>query len=77
MARNVHQVLGPKPKDAPSLVEFVVCWTRDGAERGLDTSIVTGGTGMAIRLADSRRVPIYNLAVRGSLERLHQQLCDP
>lgn len=61
MARNVHQILGQNCDDP---VDFVICYTPDGCEDGTKTSIETGGTGQAIRLASSRNIPIYNLACR-------------
>lgn len=70
-ARNAFQVLGAG-LDARS--EFVACWTPDGAERAEETSITTGGTGSAIRLASAHGVPIYNLSRPNALLRLNQQL---
>ena len=58
-SRNVHQVLGP---DLQSPVEFVVCWTPDGAITKSETTKKTGGTGQAIRIASEYNVPVYNLA---------------
>lgn len=52
-ARNAHQVLGSnllKPS------EFVVCWTPNGKE--------IGGTRTAIKIAQLRSIPVYNLADR-------------
>ena len=49
-ARNVAILLGPN-LDRP--VDAVVCWTEGGA--------VTGGTGMALRIAAERGIPILNL----------------
>ena len=51
-ARNAAVLLGP---DADAPVDAVVCWTEGGR--------VTGGTGMAIRLARHHRIPVLNLAV--------------
>lgn len=50
--RNVFQILG-STLNKPSTV--VVCWTINGA--------VKGGTATAIRLAQGRGIPVYNLAV--------------
>ena len=58
MARNVHQVLGWNLDD-PS--RFVLCWTPDGAERAAECGCGTGGTAMAIRVADENNIPIFNL----------------
>lgn len=56
LARDVQQVLGAC-LDSPCA--FVLCWTPDGATAV--TSAATGGTGMAIRVAASYKIPVYNL----------------
>ncbi len=48
--RNVMQILG---RDCETLSKFVVCWTKDGK--------ASGGTGQALRIAETKRIPIYNL----------------
>ena len=48
--RNAAILLG---LNADTPVDAAVCWTRDGA--------VTGGTGMAIRIAHAHRIPVLNL----------------
>jgi len=65
MIRNTFQVLGFEG-DTPS--SFVVCWTKDGAEER--TSIQTGGTGQAIRLARMHDIPVFNLHHNDALPRL-------
>lgn len=50
MCRNVCQVLG-QSLDSP--VDAVVCWTKDGE--------ASGGTGQAMRIADSRGIKILNM----------------
>ena len=55
-ARNCHQILG---EDLNSPVDFVLCWTPDGAET--KTSYNTGGTGQAIRLANRYGIPVINM----------------
>ena len=69
--RNMQQVLGPA-LDSP--VEFVVCWTPDGAESEEECSRATGGTGMAIRLASRRDIPIFNLYHPEAESDLREQL---
>ena len=54
--RNVYQVLGMR-LDEPS--EFIVCYTPDGATH--ETTNLTGGTGQAIRIAVTYKVPVYNV----------------
>jgi hypothetical protein len=49
MSRNSYQVLG---KDLKTPVEFVLCWTKDGK--------ASGGTGQAIRIAESMNIPVFN-----------------
>ena len=61
-ARNAAIVLG-EGLDRP--VDALVCWTPDGA--------VVGGTGMALRIAAERGIPLLNLGVlspRAVCERL-------
>ncbi|MDE0406863.1 MAG: NADAR domain-containing protein, partial [Alphaproteobacteria bacterium] len=63
-ARNVAILLGPE-LDRP--VDAVVCWTQGGA--------VAGGTGMALRIAAERRIPVFNLGsmtVQTAREQLEQ-----
>jgi len=48
--RNVSQVLGA---DCSSPANFVICWTRDGR--------ASGGTGQALRIAEDKAIPIFNL----------------
>jgi len=50
--RNSQIILG-KTLDTP--VEFVICWTPNGNERG--------GTALGMRLAKKNGIPVYNLAV--------------
>jgi hypothetical protein len=58
MARNTHQILGWQLEQT---VDRVICWTPD-ASHGDKTSIQTGGTGQALRMAYDLGVPVYNLA---------------
>jgi len=50
MARNSQQILG---RLLTRPVDFVVCYTSDGK--------ASGGTGQAIRIAEDRNIPVYNL----------------
>ena len=50
-ARNVAILLGDS-LDRP--VDAVVCWTEGGA--------ITGGTGMALRIAAQYRIPVFNFS---------------
>jgi len=49
MARNFRQIIGLNEPDS----EFLICWTPRGEIRG--------GTGQAIRIANSKQIPIYNM----------------
>jgi len=63
MARNAYQILGPtlnKP------VDFVVCWTEDGKE--------LGGTSQAIRMANSLKIPVFNLGNKEHLALMNKAL---
>jgi hypothetical protein len=59
MARNGYQVPGPF-LDPP--VACVICWTRNGR--------AVGGTGQAIRIADDRGIPVFNLHDPTAVRRL-------
>lgn len=63
--RNVFQVMGARIT-RPS--EFLVCWTPDGAET--ETTKKTGGTAMAIKVANYYGIPVFNLRNDDALERL-------
>lgn len=58
MARNAHQILG---WELENTVDRVICWTPDGSD-GSNTTLQTGGTGQALRMAHDLGVPVYNLA---------------
>jgi len=66
-ARNIGQVLG-MTLDVP--VSFVACWTPDGCESHQTRGRDTGGTGMAISIASTRGIPVFNLFNDGARERL-------
>lgn len=72
-ARNTFQVFGAN-LDAP--VDFVLCWTRDGAETHEERlasgrgSQKTGGTGQAISLAHLKGIPVINMNTPDWRERL-------
>ena len=53
-ARNALVVLGPNLQN-PAPVDALVCWTPGGK--------VTGGTGVAIRMAGTLGIPVFNLAI--------------
>ena len=61
--RNCFQVYG-KRLDDPS--EMVICWTPRGAGGG--------GTGQALRISKAIRLPIFDLAIPGKLNELHEFL---
>lgn len=56
-ARNTYQIFGCGRDTKNST--FVICYTPDGAE--IKTSVDTGGSGQAIRLANAFDIPVYNL----------------
>jgi hypothetical protein len=66
--RNVFQVL---QSDLRSPVNMVICWTPDGATSRKDYKLgVTGGTGIAINLADAYGIQVFNLNRLDHLERI-------
>jgi len=70
MARNVHQVLG-LGLDTPS--DFLICWTPDGASTKEEVNQKTGGTGLAITIADLYNVPVFNLQREDILDSIKEQ----
>ena len=58
-ARNVGQVLGA---NIETPVDFVLCWTPDGATTRSECTSKTGGTATAIKLASDSNIPVINLA---------------
>lgn len=61
MTRNVFQVIGPNPKK-PDPSDYLVCWTPDGCTGKESYKLGrTGGTGMAILVAEEFGVPVTNL----------------
>ena len=58
-ARNAAILLGPSLNQP---IDAVICWTDQGA--------ITGGTGMALRIAAEHRIPVLNLATISPLEAL-------
>lgn len=68
LARNTHQVLGRELDDP---VRFVLCWALN-EERDREGRIrdVGGGTGLAVRLAYDRGIPVFNLANKSDRERI-------
>lgn len=69
--RNATQVLGPA-LDAPS--SFVLCWAREHRMEGGRVVDVSGGTGLAVRLAHQRRIPIFHLGLPEHRERIERWL---
>lgn len=60
LTRNVHQVLGA---DLESPVAFVLCWALGSVWHGDQIVNVSGGTGLAVRLAAVREIPVLNLCI--------------
>ena len=60
-SRNIHQILG---SDLNTPVSMVICWTKDGKQGG--------GTGQALRIAKHMKIPIFDLALNGTVEKLLQ-----
>lgn len=71
MARNTMQIFGA---DFKTRSEFVVCWTPDGCENDQKTTMDTGGTGQAIRIAQAYEIPIFNLKNKDAARRLFTHL---
>ena len=66
MSRNAYQVLSD---DLNTPVDCVLCYTPDGVERRDDIVIgTTGGTGLAISIADTYGIPVFNIKNESSYE---------
>ncbi|AMD43430.1 hypothetical protein ZC03_053 [Pseudomonas phage ZC03] len=57
--RNAYVLLGPELNDP---VSMVICWTPMGA--------ITGGTGLALRIAKYFEIPVFNLSEKNALSTL-------
>lgn len=71
MSRNCHQALG---RDLKSFVDFVFCWTPDGASTIKQTSSKTGGTGQAIRISEAHGIKTLNFAYEAHYQILMKKL---
>ena len=58
MIRNSAQIIGKSKEDTCS--SFVICWTKNGK--------FSGGTGQALRIAESLNIRIYNLYFEGKVK---------
>lgn len=70
ITRNTFQVLSLKD-DVPNSA-FVLCWTKDGAEKR--TTKESGGTGQSLRIAIAHNIPIFNLKNDDALDRFAEFL---
>ena len=61
MMRNVNQVLG---EDLHTPSQAVICWTLNGS--------VVGGTAMALTIAMDKSIPIFNLALPDTMDRMEK-----
>ncbi len=72
MGRNVFQVLGVS-LDEPT--EFVLCWAPiRKIEKNYQIRDVEGGTGLAVRLAVSRRIPVFHLDIPAHIAEVEHRL---
>ncbi|MCK9516989.1 MAG: hypothetical protein M0Q87_13270 [Ottowia sp.] len=74
LAKNVRVVTG---KDLKSPALFAIVWSEDGAESNREKSMKTGNVGHLIAIADSMRIPIFNLGKSDAEERLRRYLDIP
>ena len=74
LVRNVFQVLG---RDLKSPVKEVVCWTPEFSVNGESISDVSGGTGLAVRLAVDLNIPVFNLGFEPHLNIFEDRLGTP
>lgn len=57
-ARNTNQIFG---RNLDQIVDFVLCYTKDGCESHTTRTRDSGGTGQAIEMASRKGVPIFNM----------------
>ena len=70
MGRNAYQVMSDT---FDNIVDCVICYTPDGVEKSKDVTVgKTGGTGLAISLADTIGIPVFNLANSDSVARIKE-----
>ncbi len=70
MGRNVYQIMSDT---FDNIVDCVICYTPDGVEKSKDVTVgKTGGTGLAISLADTIGIPVFNLANSDSIARIKE-----
>lgn len=62
-ARNVMQILG---RDLQTPSKLVICWTKDGK--------MIGGTAQALRIAETYKVPIFNLAMEDVRKQFEEKI---
>ena len=63
IARNSYQILG---EDLIDPVDFVVCWTPNGEEKG--------GTAQGIRISNYYKIPIFNLGKGLTPDKLYDMI---
>ena len=69
MGRNVYQIMSDS---FDNWVDCVICYTPDGVEKAKDVVVgKTGGTGLAISLADTLGIPVFNLANDDAIDRIY------
>lgn len=61
--RNSFQVMGA---DCHTPSKFVICWTKNGK--------ISGGTGQALRIAEDKKIPIYNLHDKDTRAMFYEEL---
>lgn len=71
ISRNAHMLLG---SDLKTPVDFLICWTMDGAEKRKDVSARTWFSGPIIALASAKRIPVFNLKNPDAMKRLNDFL---
>lgn len=71
IVRNIAQIMGFSEK---KYVDFVVCYTNDGAETTKECTENTGGTAVGIKCACLLEIPVFNIKNASSVERLREFL---
>lgn len=67
IASKAHVVLG---KELTSPIQFLVVWSLDGAETRKECTSKTGFVSTPIKIAESLKIPVFNLKRQDALERI-------
>lgn len=71
LSKNARMVLGEKLNSSAHLL---ICWSEDGVETAKEKTVRTGNIGHVIAIANTMRIPIFNLGKADAEQRLRTYL---